>query len=91
MEIIMKKFVSILLSLIVVAVSLSGCAGQTALPADDEIMEAMSPYLTNAVLQDPSAYPSLNDFLTANFGLSDSDIADAVFYLGAPNQNTTFF
>lgn len=57
----------------------------------EEILEAVSPYLENAEYQDPAAYPPQEDFLLANLGLSEADVSDVVLYLGAPNQNTTFF
>lgn len=54
-------------------------------------MEKMTPYLTNAQEQDPSLYPSYDDFLKANLGIGEDQVTDAVLYMGAPNQNTTFF
>ena len=43
------------------------------------------------MFQDPAVYPSFGDFLSANLGMSEDDVSAAVLYMGAPNQNTTFF
>ena len=58
---------------------------------DEDILEDVAPYLENAVFQDPSNYPTMNDFLLANLGLDQTNVANAVLYMGAPNGNTTFF
>ena len=58
---------------------------------DDKIMEEVLPYLENTQKQDPANYSSMEEFLMANFGLGEADIADAQLYMGAPNGNTTYF
>ena len=58
---------------------------------DEEILEQVKPYLEDMVYQDPSVYPSNNDFLKANLGLEENDVSSCVLYMGAPNQNTGFF
>ncbi len=86
----MKKFIALLLIFTLV---FAGCSGkeEKTFPTDEEIMEKMTPYLTNAQEQDPSLYPSYDDFLKANLGIGEDQVTDAVLYMGAPNQNTTFF
>lgn len=54
-------------------------------------MDEMAVYLEDSVFMDPVVYASMNDFLNANFGLGTDNVPDAVLYMGAPNQNTTFF
>ena len=58
---------------------------------DEDILELVTPYLENMDYQDPSLYPSMNEFYLANLGLDEKDIASAVLYMGAPQQNTGFF
>lgn len=58
---------------------------------DEEILEQVKPYLEDMVYQDPALYPSMNDFLSANLGLTQEEAASAVLYMGAPNQNTGYF
>lgn len=87
----MKKILLGLCSVLCLSLVLSGCAKHTKLPSDEEIVEEMSIYLENTVYQDASLYPSENDFIKANFGLTQEDVADVVLYMGQPNQNTTFF
>lgn len=86
----MKKFIALLLIFTLV---FAGCSGkeEKTFPTDEEIMEKMTPYLTNAQEQDPSLYPSYDDFLKANLGIGEDQVTDVVLYMGAPNQNTTFF
>ncbi len=64
---------------------------QKPFPSDEEIMDEMAVYLEDSVFMDPAVYASMNDFLNANFGLGTDNVSDAVLYMGAPNQNTTFF
>ena len=77
--------------LVLFSVGCSQKADEKTMPTDQEIVEALSDCLEDTVYQDPAAYPSLNDFLQANLGLTEQDVSDAVLYMGAPNQNTTFF
>ena len=86
----MKKLIALLLTFTFL---FAGCAGkeEKTFPTDEEIMEKMTPYLTNAQEQDASLYPSYDDFLKANLGLGEDQISNAILYMGAPNQNTTFF
>lgn len=89
----MKKTLAVMLSALLVLLCSAGCdyKKEKAFPSDEEIMSALSGYLGDAVLQDPAIYPSLNDFLSSNLGLSDKEVSDAVLYMGASNRNTTFF
>lgn len=88
----MKKAIPIaLVVVIIVAVVVGVCLRKEPFPSDEEIMEHMTAYLENTVFQDPASYPSLNDFISANFGMSDKEFSQLTLYMGAPNQNTTFF
>lgn len=86
----MKKINGFLIGLVCLLTFLSGC-NKAALPSNEEIMEFVEPYLDEAIYQEPSLYPSMNDYLMANFGLSEEEVIDPVYYTGQPNQNTTFF
>ena len=86
----MKKMISLLLSFTFIFAGCSTTEEKT-FPTDEEILEKMTPYLTNAQEQDPALYPSYDDFLKANLGFGEDQVSDAVLYMGAPNQNTTFF
>lgn len=87
----MKKILLGLCSVLCLSLVMGGCSKHPELPSDEEIVEEMSIYLENTVYQDASLYPSQNDFLSANFGLTQEDVADVVLYMGQPNQSTTFF
>lgn len=88
----MKK-IAALFAAAFIMLSLSGCLKeqQKSFPTDDEIMGNIMEYLDSAVLIDPAIYPSKNDFLKANLGLGEEIVSNAVIYMGAPNQNTTYF
>lgn len=79
----MKKFIALLLIFTLV---FAGCSGkeEKTFPTDEEIMEKMTPYLTNAQEQDPSLYPSYDDFLKANLGIGEDQVTDVVLYMGLP-------
>ena len=64
---------------------------ETGTLTDEEILEKVEPYLEDLVYQDPAAYTSFGDFLKANLNLDESNVASAMLYMGAPNQNTGYF
>ena len=68
----------------------SSSAAQAPL-TDEDILAEVEPYLEDMVLQDPSAYADMDEFLLANLGMDSTLIASATLYMGAPNQNTSFF
>lgn len=57
----------------------------------EEVLQLVEPHLEGALLQEAEAYPSEDAFWQANLGLDEGSVAQGVLYLGAPNQNTTFF
>lgn len=96
----MKKYIAVVLVLLNLFV-LSGCSQSSSsgesspntedFMSDDDIVKAVEPYLEDMVFQDPSAYPSFDDFLKANLNIDSSEAESAVLYMGAPNQNTGCF
>ena len=68
----------------------SSSAAQTPL-TDEDILAEVEPYLEDTVWQDPSVYADMDEFLIANLGMDSTQIASAALYMGAPNQNTSFF
>lgn len=58
---------------------------------DEDILAEAEPYLEDTVWQDPSAYASMDEFLSSNLGLDSTQVAAVTIYMGAPNQNTSFF
>lgn len=68
----------------------SSSAAQAPL-TDEDILAEVEPYLEDTVWQDPSAYASMDEFLGGNLGLDTTQVASATIYMGAPNQNTSFF
>lgn len=69
---------------------LSGCSSKDkdiAFPSDSEILQKVTPYLSDTVKQDLSQ----DIFLEANLGLTSDDVLNPVLYMGMPNQNTTYF
>lgn len=86
----MKKINGFLIGLVCFMTLLSGCAKEK-LPTNEEVMKFVEPYLSETIYQDPATNPTMNDFLMANFGLSEEEVCDPIYYTGQPNQNTTFF
>ena len=86
----MKKIIAVLTAALL-TFTFAGCAEKETFPTNEEIMNNVTPYLENAEYQDPELYASFDEFLSANLGLSEKDVQDAVLYMGAPKQNTTFF
>ena len=58
---------------------------------DEDILAEVEPYLEDTVWQAPSAYAGMDEFLSANLGLDSTQVAAVTIYMGAPNQNTSFF
>ena len=58
---------------------------------DEDILAEVEPYLEDTVWQDPSAYAGMDEFLSANLALDSTQVAAVTIYMGAPNQNTSFF
>ena len=98
----MKRFLTILAILVAITALVTSCS--TSSPAenskdsetvqsltDEEILAMVEPYLEDLVFQDPTSYPSFNDFLKANLNLDDTNVVSATLYLGGPNQNTGCF
>ena len=65
----------------------SSSSQESTFPSDQEILDEITPLLSNAVEQDLS----IPDALEMNVGIDSETISDPVLYLGMPNQNTTFF
>lgn len=88
----MRKICALLAAAFII-LSAAGCSKEQPkpFPTDDEIMSNISAYLGSAVLIDPAIYPSKNDFLKANLGLGEENVSNVILYMGAPNQNTTYF
>lgn len=87
----MKKTSGLLLAIFLALLAVGCAEKKNTLPAGEEILEHVSPYLEDTVFMDPATYSSLNDFLNAYLGLSEKEVSEAVLYMGAPHQNTTFF
>ena len=58
---------------------------------DEDILAEAEPYLEDTVWQNPSAYAGMDEFLSANLALDSTQVAAVTIYMGAPNQNTSFF
>lgn len=58
---------------------------------DEDILAEVEPYLEDTVWQAPSAYAGMDEFLSANLALDSTQVAAVTIYMGAPNQNTSFF
>lgn len=58
---------------------------------DEDILAEVEPYLEDTVWQNPSAYASMDEFLSANLALDSTQVAAVTIYMGVPNQNTSFF
>ena len=80
---------------------LTGCTGGTSSEesstvsqaplTDEDILAEVEPYLEDTVWQNPSAYAGMDEFLSANLALDSTQVAAVTIYMGAPNQNTSFF
>ncbi len=90
----MKKTSGLLLAIFLALLAVGCAEKKNTLPAGEEILEHVSPYLEDTVFMDPATYSSLNDFLNAYLGLSEKEVSEAVLYMGygrAPPEHHLLF
>lgn len=85
----MKKITLLILILALLTPVLVGCSSQKSipLPSDEEIMEKVTPFLSNTEKIDVLT----EETLASNLALTYKDVKDVVLYMGAPLENTTYF